>query len=125
MGQAIPRQDPAVVLRSHYRQLRALLAIAVVVVVGLSIALVVLATDDDNTATTSAAQAGQPLEYGNFNPQTGKPMANVATSDIATPTVAKPDESKLAAAIWRAQQATANSEVAIPDESRIADAIGR
>ena len=30
MGKAIPAQHPAVVLRSHYRHLRALLAIAMI-----------------------------------------------------------------------------------------------
>ena len=39
MGKAIPAQHPAVVLRSHYRQLRALLAIAMIAVVGLTAAV--------------------------------------------------------------------------------------
>ena len=45
MGNAIPARHPAVVLRSHYRQLRALLAIAMVAVVGLTAAVVILATN--------------------------------------------------------------------------------
>jgi hypothetical protein len=45
-GQAIPTHHPAVVLRSHYR-LRALLAIAMVAVVGLTCAVVILAGHDD------------------------------------------------------------------------------
>jgi hypothetical protein len=125
MGQVIPGQNPAVVLRSHYRQLRSLLAIALVAVVGLSVALVILATDDESTTTTRSAQAGQPLEYGGFNPQTGKPVANVATSDVATAKVATPDESKIAAATWRAQQAASSPEAAIPDESKSAAAVSR
>jgi hypothetical protein len=55
MGQAIPRQHPAVVLRSHFNQIRALLAVAMVAVVGLTAAVVILATDDD--AGTSGASA--------------------------------------------------------------------
>ena len=43
MGQAIPTQHPAVVLRSHYTHLRILLAIAMIAVIGLSVAVVVLA----------------------------------------------------------------------------------
>jgi hypothetical protein len=50
MGQAIPRQHPAVVLRSHFNQLRALLAVAMVAVVGLTVAVVILANDDDRDA---------------------------------------------------------------------------
>jgi hypothetical protein len=57
MGKAIPTQHPAVVLRSNYRQLRALLAIAMTAVVGLTAALVILATNDDReTGAGSATQ---------------------------------------------------------------------
>jgi hypothetical protein len=57
MGQAIPRQHPAVVLRSHYTRLRALLAVMLVAVVGLSTAVVVIAIDDDPVATGAASPA--------------------------------------------------------------------
>jgi hypothetical protein len=61
MGKAIPTQHPAVVLRSHYRQLRALLAIAMVAVVGLTAAVVILATlDERDTSAGSATQANAP-----------------------------------------------------------------
>jgi hypothetical protein len=46
MGQPIPSQHPAVVLRSHYTHLRALLAIALACVVSLAIAVVILAGED-------------------------------------------------------------------------------
>jgi hypothetical protein len=59
MGKAIPTQHPAVVLRSHYRQLRALLAIAMIAVVGLTAAVVILAINNDGDAFTSAAPAAQ------------------------------------------------------------------
>jgi hypothetical protein len=55
MGQAIPRQNPAVVLRSHFNQLRALLAIALVAVAGLTVAVVILTNDSDEVGTTSTA----------------------------------------------------------------------
>jgi hypothetical protein len=55
MGQALPTQHPAVVLRSHYEQLRALLAVAVIAVVSLTAAVVVLATHDDSGAGSGAA----------------------------------------------------------------------
>jgi hypothetical protein len=44
MSDTLTRQHPAVVLRSHYLQLRALLAIALVAIVALSVTVVVLAT---------------------------------------------------------------------------------
>jgi hypothetical protein len=54
MGTSIPAQHPAVVLRSQYRHLRALLAIAMVAVVALSVTVVLLA-DDDSSSVPSAA----------------------------------------------------------------------
>jgi hypothetical protein len=55
MGQAIPSQNPAVVLRSHFNQLRALVAIALVAVAGLTVAVVILANESDEASTTSSA----------------------------------------------------------------------
>jgi hypothetical protein len=45
MAPAIPREQPAVVLRSRFRHLRALLAVAAVALVGLTAALAILMTD--------------------------------------------------------------------------------
>jgi len=65
MGKAIPRQHPAVVLRSHYQQLRALLATAMIAVVGLTAAVVILATDDHRDMRAgSATQASAPGPAG-------------------------------------------------------------
>ena len=47
MGHTIPRQHPAVVLRSHYLHLRALLVVALVAIVALAGTVIVLAVDDD------------------------------------------------------------------------------
>jgi hypothetical protein len=55
MGKAIPAQHPAVVLRSNYRHLRALLAVALIAVVGLTVAVVILASDRDQVSVTSSA----------------------------------------------------------------------
>ena len=62
MGQAIPTQHPAVVLRSHYTHLRILLAIAMIAVIGLSAAVVILAGDDGPStgATPAAATRSEP-----------------------------------------------------------------
>jgi hypothetical protein len=71
MGKAIPSQHhPAVVLRSHAKAVRALLLVAIIAVVGLT-AHVIVANDDD-TGTTSASPTGQ-INYGGFNPATGRP----------------------------------------------------
>jgi hypothetical protein len=60
MGEAIPRQHPAVVLRSHFNQLRALLAVAMIAVAGLTVAVVILANDTDQVSSTSATTAVGP-----------------------------------------------------------------
>ena len=78
MGQAIPRQQPAVVLRSQFNQLRALLVIALLAVAGLTVAVVILANDSDEIASTSSAPSGS-INYGAgstyVNPSTGFPTA--------------------------------------------------
>jgi hypothetical protein len=57
MGKAVPEQHPAVVLRSHYRHLRALLVAALIAVVGLTGALVIVANDDDVVSTSTPVVA--------------------------------------------------------------------
>ena len=91
MSNSIPAQHPAVVLRSQYRQLRSLLAVLVVAVVGLSTTVVVL-TIDDQTATTATtthvptAQLGDPLQ----------------ARTQPTREAGRPDESAIAASISQA-----------------------
>lgn len=53
MSQTVPSQHPAVLLRSNYQHLRALLAIAIAVILGLTIAVVVLATSSNRSTTAS------------------------------------------------------------------------
>ena len=60
MGQAIPRQHPAVVLRSQYKALVAMLCVSLVAIVALSTALVIVANDDNET--TIAAQPSAQAE---------------------------------------------------------------
>ena len=52
MGQAVPDQQRSVVLRSHFNALRALLAVALIAVIGLTIALVLAANDDTGASAT-------------------------------------------------------------------------
>jgi hypothetical protein len=80
MGHAIPRRHPAVVLRSRFNTVRALLAIALVAVVGLTVAVVILANDSDEGASTSAADPIESINYGDslvVNPSTGYPSADI------------------------------------------------
>jgi hypothetical protein len=62
MGKAIPEQHPAVVLRSHYVHLRALLVAALIAVLGLTAAVVIVANDDDTAVTTT--QPAPAIDYG-------------------------------------------------------------
>jgi hypothetical protein len=61
MGEAIARQHPAVVLRSQFNQLRALLAVALIAVAGLTAAVAILAPSDNDEL---AAGARGPLPAG-------------------------------------------------------------
>jgi type II secretory pathway pseudopilin PulG len=65
MGQPIPAQHPSVVLRSHFKLVRGLLALAMVAVLALTAAVVILANDDDaqvNTATKAAPAVQQQVQ---------------------------------------------------------------
>jgi hypothetical protein len=73
MGQAIPRQHPAVVLRTHYNHLRALLAVAMIAVAGLTVAVVILANDSDQVRSTSVARPIESLNHGDLNPAMRRP----------------------------------------------------
>jgi hypothetical protein len=84
MGHAIPKQQPAVVLRSQFNKLRALLAIALVAVVGLTIAVVMLASEGDEVASTSVAKPIESINYGDsnrVNPSTGFPMTEIRPNE--------------------------------------------
>ena len=60
MSNTISAQHPAVVLRSSYLHLRALLAVATIVIVGLTVAVVVLSINGGNSATASTAASSNP-----------------------------------------------------------------
>jgi hypothetical protein len=97
MGQAIPTQHPAVVLRSHHRQLRGLLAVAMFAVVGLTIAVVILATDDDRdpgagSASTPSALTPQEQHWSAYNEAVGaltpEQLAALSSSSSSSGSVA-------------------------------------
>jgi hypothetical protein len=69
MGQVIPKQHPSVVLRSHFKAVRALLAVALVAICALAAALVIVATDDEEASiapksATTLQQQEQALPAG-------------------------------------------------------------
>jgi hypothetical protein len=82
MGKAIPTHHPAVVLRSHFNWLRALLVIALLAVAGLAAAVVIVATDDDaDTSAVPAQQAGARYDGG---PEEGSAASLIQRSAPAT-----------------------------------------
>jgi|tagenome__1003787_1003787.scaffolds.fasta_scaffold20604794_2 hypothetical protein len=58
MGQPIPQQHPAVVLRSHYRHVKALLAVAMLAIAALAVAVVLLASDSNDPARAASQGVG-------------------------------------------------------------------
>lgn len=65
MGQPFPTQHPAVVLRSHFKLVSWLLAVAMAAVVALSVAVVVVSNDGDEIAAggSSAAALSNPAVH--------------------------------------------------------------
>ena len=59
MGQVIPRQHPAVVLRSQYKKVLALLCAAVVAIVALAAAVVIVANDDNDVSISAQPNTHQ------------------------------------------------------------------
>jgi hypothetical protein len=94
MGKAIPTQHPAVVLRSHFNQLRGLLAIALVAVAGLTTAVVILANDSNEVSGTSSAKPIESINYGSgaVNPSTGYPSATIRPDSPGTRYDGGPEE---------------------------------
>lgn len=122
MGQAIPNQHPAVVLRSRYQQLRALLAVAMVAVVGLTVAVVVLAIDDNGgTNIGSATELRMPSGAAATRSDGGPEESTLAGTIAAQPAAIGPDETRIAEAIGTADAPTTTGG---PSESNIAEAIG-
>jgi hypothetical protein len=84
MSNTVPVQHPAVVLRSSYQHLRALLAMAAIAIVGLTIAVAVLAMD--TTSGKSAASAAR------IATPAASPSAPAAHAGAAPAVTSNPDE---------------------------------
>jgi hypothetical protein len=59
MGQVIPRQHPAVVLRSQYKAVLAMLCVSLVAIAALATTLVIVANDDNETAVSAQPSVHQ------------------------------------------------------------------
>ena len=66
MNNAVPAQHPAVVLRSSYQLVRALLAIATIAIFGLTVAVAVLALNNSGTTTASPTSHTNPSAIRNY-----------------------------------------------------------
>jgi hypothetical protein len=87
VDQAISRQHPAVVLRSQYQHLRSLLVVAMFAVIGLTAAVVILATQEDQvTSGGSASQVSTPAQPQSLPRavDTPSPRAYIGAIDAAT-----------------------------------------
>jgi hypothetical protein len=120
MRQAISPQHPAVVLRSHYRQLRALLAVSLVAVVGLTCAVVILAVqENDATTSTSSATSTASLRPDGGPEESGVAAAIGKTSNYWSPMPRTlPDGQTFVPG-----QPNGTTSESRPDESRIASEI--
>jgi hypothetical protein len=87
MGQVIPRQHPAVVLKSHYKAIRALLAVALVAIAALAATVVILANDDDNAnvASQPAAKSQQLPAGTRFDGGPDEGTRGISTGAVPTP----------------------------------------
>jgi hypothetical protein len=117
MGQTISTQHPAVVLRSRYRQLRALLAVAMIAVIGLTVAVVILADDDNSNIRVVSPSQVSPGSTAATRSDGGPEESAVAGALHRQATAPRPDESVVANAISGRETAPR------PDEAAVASAI--
>jgi hypothetical protein len=96
MSQPLSTQHPAVVLRSRYQQLRALLAVAMIAVVGLTAAVVVLATSD---ASVQSATSVDTIGVAPALRTDGGPEESAVANTLGAKAGGHPDESAVARAI--------------------------
>ena len=84
MSHTVPSQPRAVVFRSNYQHLRALLAIAAAVILGLTVAVVVLATRSNHVPTASATT--QSATRANGSAETGARLDHSGRNTAVNPT---------------------------------------
>ena len=77
MGQPFPTQHPAVVLRSQFKLVSWLLAVAMAAVLALSATVVIVANDDDGISASGSADAALPNAAVHAHPLTTAPAPGV------------------------------------------------
>jgi len=84
VGQAISSEHPAVVLRSRYQQLRALLAVALVAVVALGVTVVILAVDDGTDVAIAPEPVSAPSSTGHEETDTATAIGTAGDGSTQT-----------------------------------------
>ena len=124
MGKAVPEQHPAVVLRSHYNHLRALLIAALIAVLGLAGAVVIVANDDDTVVSTSTPA----IESGSTADSAPLPQRRLDGAIDTAPAPrydGGPNEGSADIAPSTNAPARPNQAQAFPGQSQQADGIGQ
>ena len=124
MGKAVPEQHPAVVLRSHYNHLRALLIAALIAVLGLAGAVVIVANDDDTVVSTSTPA----IESGSTPDSAPLPQRRLDGAIDTAPAPrydGGPNEGSADIAPSTNAPARPNQAQAFPGQSQQADGIGQ
>ena len=97
MGKAIPTHNPAVVLRSQFNWLRALLAVAMIALAALTAAVVIVATDEDrDTSAGSAAQVSTTSPNGSTRYDGGPEEGTASLIQRSAPATFDPNSIKVA-----------------------------
>ena len=86
MGNPIPAQHPAVVLRSQYRNMRSLVVVLLVALAALTTSVVILANDGDGTSSTTTFVGKAPHLSDPFAARTQptQPQGGVDESSVAS-----------------------------------------
>jgi hypothetical protein len=83
MSTAVPSQHPAVVLRSHYQHVRALLVIATITVLALTLALVIVVTNSGTSSNTRLASSpAQSVKTAGHQPIGNGALATTRSSSV-------------------------------------------
>jgi hypothetical protein len=93
MGQPIPAQHPSVVLRSHFKLVRTLLAMAIAAVLALTAVVVILANDDNQISSAGKAPAVQQSQTPPGTRYDGGPEEGTRAISPPAPQVAPPPSS--------------------------------
>ena len=118
MPQTATRQHPAVVLRSQYRQLKSLLAVLLIALVSVSVTVVAMVVDDNGVGqTTASVQTAKPDE--------SKVAAAISQRlRVEREAASRPDEAKIAASLSRPNGGF-HVFTGRPDEAKVAASISR